>query len=400
MENKKLPQLCADKDCTGCLACVNSCHQNALSIKKNEEGFYRPVLDTGKCVGCGLCENRCPVKSMQITKDDVELNVFAGWHLDNEIRMNSSSGGAFTALAENILWQGGVVYGAAYTDDMQIAHVEVKTIDGLERLRLSKYAQSCIGMTMKTVKEHLELGKKVMYVGTPCQVAGLKSFLRKDYANLLAVDIICHGVPSMMFLQNYLMWLGRKYGNVEHINFRDKRKGWYDALRVVKIAKGKEKVLRGADDNYWVGFNNNNNLQYCCYKCQFQGFPRISDMTIADFWGIGKTKVFGHKDEIEKGVSMIVVNNPEKQHYLDECCGRMFIEQRSLEEAKIGNNTALAESVCPQSRATIYADLAAMDYDSFRKKYLSTSPKQNVVKLFREYLPYGIVRFIRIRSQK
>lgn len=400
MENKKLPQLCADKDCTGCLACVNSCRQGALSIGKNEEGFYRPRFDADKCVGCGLCERNCPVINRLPMVEAGNLKVFAGWHLDEEIRMKSSSGGAFTALAENIILQGGVVYGAAYTEDMQIAHIEVKSVSELERLRLSKYAQSCVELTMKDVKEHLEMGKKVMYVGTPCQVAGLKSFLRKDYNNLLAVDIICHGVPSMMFLQKYLGWLGEKIGKVKHINFRDKRKGWYDALRVVKTDSGREKVLRGEADNYWVGFNNNNNLQYCCYNCQFQGFPRVSDMTIADFWGIGKTKAFGHKDEIEKGVSLVVVNNQEKQHYLDECRSRMFIEPRSLEEAIVGNNTALVKSVCPASRDSIYVDLQLMDYDSFRKRYLSTTRKQDVVKLFREYIPYGIVKFLRMRSQK
>lgn len=399
MGNKILPRLCDDKKCTGCLSCVNACKVGALGITTNNEGFYRPKLDKDKCVMCGLCEKSCPVlhkPEIRVVAD--ELKVYAAWHKDGNIRANSSSGGAFTALAEVVLEKGGVVFGAAYEEDMSIKHIAVEGVSGLERLRLSKYAQSCVGDTMKQVREYLHLGRQVLYVGTPCQLAGLKQFLHKDYDNLLAVDIICHGVPSMAFLQKYLEWLGTKYGKIEHINFRDKRKGWYDALRVIRTKKS-EKVMKGENDNYWVGFNNNNNLQYCCYTCTFQNFPRVSDITIADFWGIGKQKSFVYKEEIEKGISMIVVNNPNKQHYLDSAAKRMFVEERSLDEAKIGNNTALTESHCPIARAAIYQDLQSMDYDVFRKKYLSTTKKQTIVKLFRERLPYRIIKWIRLFSQ-
>ena len=399
-QNKRLPKLCDDNNCTGCLACVNACNNGALSIHANQEGFYRPLLDADKCVRCGLCEKSCPVINKPVANSSTSLEVFAAWHLDDNVRRQSSSGGAFTALAENILNKGGVVFGAAYDENMRIEHIAVEKADGLKALRLSKYAQSYIGETFKEVNKLLRKGRVVMYVGTPCQIAGLKKYLRKDYENLLAVDIICHGVPSMLFLQSYLTWVEGKYGKIEHINFRDKRKGWYDALRVVKTAIGGEKVLKGDNDNYWVGFSNNNNLQYSCYKCQFQAFPRVSDMTIADFWGIGKTKPFGHKKEIERGVSMIVVNNPAKKHYLDIPKDRMYIEHRSLEEAKLGNSTALKESHCPASRATIYSDLKTMDYDAFSVKYLSASSKQKLVKIFREYLPSGIVKYIRLRNQK
>ena len=401
MESKRLPQLCDDKNCTGCLACINVCNADALTRTFNEEGFYRPKLDADKCVKCGLCVKSCPV----LNKPDIHfspegIKVFAAWHKDEDIRKKSSSGGAFTALAEAVLKKGGVVFGAAYGNNMCIEHIAVENNLGLDRLRLSKYAQSYVGETLRQVRNYLRAGRVVMYVGTPCQVAGLKQFLNKDYENLLAVDIICHGVPSIMFLQKYLSWLGKKYGKVEHINFRDKRKGWYDALRVIKTEKSSEIVMKGEKDNYWVGFSNNNNLQHYCYTCSFQEFPRISDLTIADFWGIGKQKPFGHKEEIEKGISMIVVNNPSKQHYLDGAAKSLFIEERSIEEAKLGNNTALTESRCPASRATIYSDLQSMDYESFRNKYMKPTMKESLVKLFRERLPYSIISYIRLRKQK
>lgn len=401
MESKRLPQLCDDKKCTGCMACINACNADAMTRCSNEEGFYRPKLDADKCVRCGLCEKSCPVLNKPNTHFSSEgLKVYAVWHKDDNIRKNSSSGGAFTALAETVLKKGGVVFGAAYDDDMRIEHVATENIEGLDRLRLSKYAQSRVGNTMRQVRDYLRSGRFVMYVGTPCQVAGLKLFLNKDYENLLTVDIICHGVPSIAFLQKYLEWLGNKYGKVKHINFRDKRKGWYDALRVITTQQNTESVMKGENDNYWVGFSNNNNLQYSCYNCLFQTFPRVSDITIADFWGIGKQFPFGHKEEIEKGISMVVVNNSRKQYFFEEATEKMFVEERNIEEARIGNSTALKESRCPASRATIYQDLQSMDYDSFRKKYLGTTKKQDLVKLFREWLPSGIVKWVRLRSQK
>ena len=392
--------MCEDKKCTGCLACINICNSGALSVTTNDEGYYRPLLNSEKCIMCGLCESACPVITPVIKQDEKKLKVYAAWHKDASIRRRSSSGGAFSALAESVLHQGGVVFGAAYTEDLHVQHIEVTDEEGLERLRLSKYAQSCVGGTMKRVRELLREGRLVMFVGTPCQVAGLKNFLRKDYDNLLLVDFICHGVPSNDMLQAYLHWLEKKYGKVNHINFRDKRKGWYDALRVIKTDRGGDTVLKGDDDNYWVGFNNNNNLQQSCYQCVAQGFPRVSDITLADFWQIGLKIPFGHKNEIEKGVSLLAINSDKGAKALRSSVDSMFIEERSIEEGIAGNVAAIRSSICPDSRETIYRDLKNMNYDDFRKKYYKTNIKQDAVKFFREYLPYGVIKRIRLSKQR
>lgn len=400
MVNKQLPRLCDNKSCTGCLACANACNIGALSITKDEEGFYRPHIDRNKCVRCGLCEKYCPVISSFQRHEEDNARVYAAWHNDAEIRSKSTSGGAFTALAQAILNRGGVVFGAAYDDEMQIIHIEACTIDDLDKLRLSKYAQSFIGDTFKHVRQRLCAGQMVMFVGTPCQIAGLKNYLHKDYENLVLVDFICHGVPSIDLFQSYILWLEKKHGKVNHINFRDKRKGWYDSLRVITTEDTREKVMRGFADNYWVGFNNNNTLQESCYNCVAQGFPRCSDITIADFWGIGKNIPFAYKDEIEKGVSMIVINNKKASLLLEEASANMQVIERTLSEAIEKNRAAIQSSRRPKSRDTIYKDMRETDYESLCKKYMLTTTKQRAVKIFREYLPFPIIKFIRLLNQK
>ena len=400
MENKRLPQLCDNKTCTGCLACVNACNKEALTMTTDKEGFYRPLFNENLCVSCGLCEKSCPVISPVKRNDENDIKVFAAWHKNETIRAKSTSGGAFSALASTILNKGGFVYGAAYTDDLHIKHIEIDAESDLDKLRLSKYAQSCTDDTFKHVKKRLVEGHLVVFVGTPCQVAGLKNFLHRDYENLLLVDFICHGVPSNDMLQAYLHWVEKKHGKVNHINFRDKRKGWYDALRVIKTEKDKDIVMRGNNDNYWVGFSINNDLQESCYNCVAQGFPRCSDITIADFWGIGRKVPFGHKNEIEKGISMIIVNNRKVMPLFEEASETLYVVERTTSEAISGNKTAIQSSHRPKSRNTIYKDLQIMDYDEFRKKYMATTLKQKAVKIFREYLPASIVKHIRLKGQK
>lgn len=400
MENKLLPQLCKDKVCTGCMACVNACNKGALAIVQNDEGYYRPSLDVEKCIGCHLCEKSCPILNAPMRYNKEDIKVYAGWHKDDGIRMASSSGGAFTALAETIIAKGGYVVGAAYTDDMHIEHIIVNTSKEISKLRLSKYAQSNIGNVFTEIKNLLQEGKYVLFVGTSCQASGLKSFLRKDYEKLICADIICHGVPSISLLQAYLKWIEPKTGKAVHVNFRDKQKGWYDNLRVIYNANKEAKSMKGDDDAYWVAFSRNNCLQESCYDCKAQGFPRSSDITLADFWRIGHKVPFGHKEEIEKGVSMIIVNNPSAQWIVDHAAKVMYLEKRTYEEAIGGNQAGVKSSVRPTSRDTFYQDLYTMDFEAFRLKYMKPRGKETLVKIFRERLPFWMIKYIRLKKQK
>lgn len=401
MENKRFPQLCDNKTCTGCMACVNVCAHGALTFTKDDEGFYRPLLNADKCVKCGLCEKTCPIITPVKRQNERDLKVYAAWHKDEAIRAKSTSGGAFSALASVVLGKGGVVYGASYTDDLTIKHIEVSDDAGLDKLRLSKYAQSHIGDIFQQVKKRLFEGCWVMFVGTPCQVAGLKNYLHKDYDNLILVDFYCHGVPSIDLFQQYAKWLEAKHGKIQNFVFRDKRKGWYDSLRVIEKANGNHHILRGNDDAYWESFNHyDNSMQECCYACKVQGLPRISDITIADFWRIGQHVPFAHIDEIEKGVSSVAVNNPRLLSFIQEAEAFMCIEPRTIEESIKGNPASVKSSIRPKDRDTLYKDLRVMSFDDLRCKYMTTTWKQKSVKIFREYLPYPIIKYVRLRKQK
>lgn len=401
MEKNRLPQLCDDMSCTGCAACLNSCRNGALELNQNSEGFYRPVLKEELCIRCGLCENNCPVLNPLFRQSDTNVKVKAGWHKDSKVRNNSSSGGAFSALAETILDAGGIVVGASYVDNLCVKHIIIDSKINLHKIRLSKYVQSRIDSDLFVlIKKNLKNGKQVLFVGTPCQCSGLKAYLRKEYENLIVTDIICHGVPSKTMLDKYRLWLMPKYGNIFHINFRDKKRGWYLGTRSVTNIGGETKHIFGVDDIYFTCYNKNNCLQYSCYDCRFQKFPRFSDITIADFWKIGQVEPFGHKDEIMKGISMIITYNDKANNLVDSARYKMVIFDRTLEEAIRGNRAGIESSKIPITRNNFYRDLNTMKYEDFINKYANFSLKEKITQLIKQRFPYFIVKFIKLLPQK
>ncbi len=402
MADIKYPQLCPDLTCTGCSSCYNSCPTNAISIKPGTEGFYRPVVDTEKCIGCLKCERSCPVITPISPLEQQHIDeVYAAWHKDESIRNNSSSGGAFSALAAAIIEEyHGVVYGAAYDDDMIIHHIAIDNLQDLQKLRLSKYAQSSIAETFSKIKRELKDNRFVLFCGTPCQAAGLRGFLGKEYNNLFICDFICHGVPSPFMLSSYRNWLhSQRFPKILRINFRDKSKGWYDALRVIHCEE-KEYTLKGKNDNYWIGFNDNKNLQECCYNCKFLGKKRLSDITIADFWGIGKIEPFGHRNEIEKGVSAVILSTKKGEELFKHASHLLHTYLRSIDELVIGNMAMIKPSPRPKCRDSFYSDLNKLPYKELMETYLEPTTKTKLVKVAREYMPASLVKFIRTRGQK
>ena len=215
------------EQCCGCSACLHICPKHSISFREDKEGFLYPQVDTATCIDCGLCEKVCPVLNQG--EERMPLKVYAAKHADDEIRMKSSSGGIFTLLADQIIDKGGVVFGARFNENWEVVHDYTETKEGLAPFRGSKYVQSNIGNSYKQVEEFLKTGREVMFTGTPCQVAGLKKFLRIDYENLLTVDFVCHGVPSPMVWRKYLAEEIVRQGNnpvVTGVNFRDKSTGW------------------------------------------------------------------------------------------------------------------------------------------------------------------------------
>ncbi|MCR4769937.1 MAG: Coenzyme F420 hydrogenase/dehydrogenase, beta subunit C-terminal domain [Bacteroidaceae bacterium] len=337
-----MPQLAIHEDCTGCMACYNSCSHEAIEITKDDEGFSQPVVIEDKCVKCNLCEMSCPIVN-PLEEKEFQPHAYAAWH--EEDRSVSSSGGAFSAFARKVLAEGGIVVGAAFDKALHLRHTAVNRIEGLESLRGSKYVQSEIEDTFRTIRKYLQDGRKVLFCGTPCQVAGLHGFLRKDYDKLLTADLVCHGVPSDKVFQNYLKKLKNRLCTakdelyIEKYEFRH-RDGWGISPSI--STSNNCQLLYGVDALYMEAFDKNALFRKSCYHCPFAKIPRVGDVTLADFWGLGRHgKKFKHS--VTKGVSLILVNT-EKGNSALKNLDNTFIEERNIEEALIENHNLIGAS--------------------------------------------------------
>ncbi len=286
------------KQCCGCAACFNACPQKAINMKIDEEGFLYPDIDNDLCIQCKKCINVCPVNNPKyINCDNPKCYAVRA---DDTTRYVSSSGGAFSIFAEYILKNDGVVCGAAYTSDWSVEHIIINNYTDLAKLRGSKYVQSEIKDCYSKIKQYLDSSKLVLFSGTPCQNAGLKSFLNKNYNNLYCLDLICHGTPSAKVLQKSL----KEYTNgdaVNSLNLRDKYNGWGNGYWV--DVNGKH--IKGTDLSFIKAFATDLCLRKSCGNCVFNKIPRQGDITIGDYWGIDKSK------DDKKGTSIIIINNEQ-----------------------------------------------------------------------------------------
>lgn len=331
----KMINIINKEDCVGCNACVQRCPVFCISINEDEQGFLYPKVDISKCIDCGLCERVCPVINQGEPREP--LKVYAAINKDKEIVRISSSGGIFYALAESVIKEGGVVFGARFDDDWQVMHDYTETLEGLKAFQGSKYVQSRIGTTYQQAENFLKTGRKVMFTGTPCQIKGLVLFLRKDYGEqLLKVDVICHGVPSPAVWREYLKYITRQQGAsagkntvsgaskeqipaIDDISFRDKRLGWEKyGFRLSTVApegdqnsvstsnhqKNLNEFFEPFKENLYMKiFLNDLDLRPSCYKCPAKSGKSCSDITIGDFWG---AKSLCPNMYSEHGVSLIL----------------------------------------------------------------------------------------------
>ena len=347
---RKIEQL---KNCSGCGACFNICPKNAIKMVENSEGFLYPQIDASLCVNCGLCDKTCPVINT-VYKNSASPKCIAA--ANDKHRNNSSSGGIFPILAEKVLTDGGYVCGAAYNDNNEVEHIIINNINELSKLRGSKYIQSVIGNVYKEVKELLCQNKLVFFTGTPCQVAGLYSYLQKDYENLVTADLVCHGVPSSKYYKKYLVEMNLEKGEkVLNTNFRDKRNGWNPSLTTTTTTTTRCFSQPASQDSYMCAFLKNISLRESCFDCPFQNIPRQADITLGDYWGVSAYK---KSLDDQKGTSVVLVNNTKGENYInqikDEC---IFFEETPIEPA-LKFNPCIYKSVDkPEQNKKLFLDL-------------------------------------------
>jgi coenzyme F420-reducing hydrogenase beta subunit len=300
-------ELVENDGCTGCAGCASLCHCNAIDMMLSPEGFYRPVVKDSICTGCGACVKKCPV--LAVTDNAASHphwstpRCFAAWSADADTQLGSSSGGVFSEISNLILEQGGSVFGCSWNDKIEPEHIEITTCDEIASLRGSKYVPSAIGTTLTQVISRARSGRKVLFSGTPCQVAALDQLLDTSTRNNVSlVDFICHGVPSLTLFTVYKRWL---FGGESISSFTFRNKSLCLQTIVARTPSGKTYTRRASDDPFFrLGYGSHLSMMKSCFTCKFAGLPRRSDVTLGDYWGVPKD--LDHPG----GVSAILVNTP------------------------------------------------------------------------------------------
>lgn len=341
-----LKQICDLKDCTGCMACANACSHGAITIEVSELGFKYPYILPDKCVECGLCKKVCP--SLNVPSLIFPKKCYAVKVKDENRLLSCASGGASTALAMTVMKEGGVVVGCSGDNMTNVRHIIVDKESDLHRLKGSKYVQSEISTTLyKQIHEVLKSDKKVLFIGTGCQIAGLKSFLLKPYDNLITVDLVCHGVPSQKMLNDNI----HLYKGIDpnSVRFRIKgsisdgraiRYGWSSTIHIGNSSK--QIFIPSHKDCYMAAFLDHLTFRDCCYRCKYAYSARQSDITICDFWGLGRrTKSCLDSNH---GVSAVLITTEKGLKLFESAKSLIDIEVREIQEAVEGNNQLKAPS--------------------------------------------------------
>lgn len=342
-----MPSLAEPNLCVGCSACASICPKRCIEMEKDQYGFKYPVfMHPANCVECGMCESVCPVLNESIKENDDQPFAYAAFTKDEHIRQDSSSGGIFTEIAKRVIEENGVVYGAAYDERFVVCHCCVDKIDDLQKLRGAKYAESNLGSSFVEILDRLKHGQLVLFSGTPCQVAGLKSFVRKDFNNLICIDIVCHGVPSPMAWDAYIKYRAEKDADgklPQSINLRSKETGWskYKYSNVFEYVDGKKSSTVSSQSLFMKLFVGDYISRPSCSECKFKGYSRVSDITLGDFWGIWDIEP---EMDDNKGTSVILVHTPNGEKLWMDIEPKINSKEVTLEQASQQNQSMLKPS--------------------------------------------------------
>lgn len=368
-----MDRICEDKDCTGCMACFNACPTQAIKMQTDEEGFQRPEINNLICINCNKCTKVCPV--LHPVNKESPLKIYSGWSKNALIRLRSSSGGAFSEIAIPILRKGGVVFGAMFNSNWEVIHSYIEKEDELHKLRGSKYVQSHIGESFRKAKLFLTEGRLVLFSGTPCQIAGLKNYLNNNYNNLYTIDLVCHGVPSAKIFEDYKAYITstEHITSIEEIAFRDKKFSWiyfnmYIKGYINQTNKKKEYIGTYYKDPYIRGFLREYFIRPNCHHCNFTTPKRVSDFTIADWWGY---KACNKKDKgfSEKGVSLIFCNSQKAVNLIPQM--NMELDEKNITDAMQTNLSLRKPFPVNANRTSFWKDYRNYPFSQIVTRYMA-----------------------------
>lgn len=355
-------------NCNGCTACMSVCPKGAITMEENKDGFKYPVIDQNKCIDCGLCQKTCHALS---TKSNASINsCYVAYANEDKIKENASSGGIFPLIANSILDENGIVIGAAFDNENKLRHIAISKKEDLYKLKGSKYLQSDLDSIFKFVKENIEKNK-ILFVGVPCQVAGLKAFLNKEYENLICIDLICHGVPSPKLFEKYIKELEEQNNEkLINYNFRDKFTGW-DLYSNTATFQNKKVTELQSNNSYMKLFLSDVALRESCYDCNFKLGNKYSDLTLGDFWGVKK---YYPEMYNKKGVSAIIINTEKGDTIFNKIKNETTYKNCKLEEIVDGNPSLAKSSKMPDRRKDFFKNIEEFSINELVKKYIHKTP--------------------------
>ena len=373
--------------CNGCNTCTVSCPvDECITMYMDNEGFFYPQVNLEICVDCHKCEKVCPyVPELSMRKEEAERFetplVYASYSKNHEVRVDSTSGGIFSELAFKMFDQGGYVGGAVYNEDYSVSHILTNNRNKLDEIRSSKYTYSLTDELFPEVKKQLKAGNKVLVCGAPCQISGLYTFLKKDYENLITCDFICKSVNSTKVFQKYIEWLENKYqSKAKKIKAKDKTTGWHKFSMRVDFENGKSYVADRYNDPFFVGYLQTELFTMeACFSCEFRGFPRSADITLADFWGIENVDKSMDQD---LGTSLIMINSDKGKAYYDSLGDAIVSKEFTLKDAEPGNPAMYYDTkrvVDWETRNKFYEDLDKYPFDVIANKYFPMLTLKNKI---------------------
>lgn len=358
--------------CTGCHACAAICPKNCIDMKDTGEGFLFPVIHMEICIQCNRCKEACPV--LRMPDKSQHTQAFAIKNKDDAEREQSTSGGVFPLLAREILDVGGIIYGAAYDNDFSVRHIAVEDSKNLPFLQGTKYVQCIVGRVFSEVKDQLKAGRQVLFSGTPCQCAGLRAFLGKEYENLMLVDLICHGVPSPKVWQTYIDYrAGKENGGKRpvKINMRSKASGWSRYSTEFDYGNGKITRSQNSQDPFIRAFVGNICLRSSCSECLAKGTERCTDLTLGDYWGIWSQ----HPEfNDEKGASIVFVHSAKGMVALNRMKGQTEWLEISTEDAYRENVSMVSSSKSHEKRKEFLDKVTSDNFGDVVREYFSPVP--------------------------